>query len=88
MDGGAVLIQVIGVIVLLSWLFLIGAVIAARQGGARDVESRFLGWLAQRDYDVWTDYIKFKRECDTAWPTRGPSAPRQSTRSAKYQTAT
>lgn len=67
MDGGAVVFQIFGLIVLASWLFLAGAVIAARQGGARDAESLFLGWLAQRDYDVWNDYIAFKRARESSW---------------------
>ena len=67
MDGGAVVLQAVGLVVLMSWLLLVGAVIMARQGGARDAESAFLGWLAQRDYQVWTDYIQFKRARDTSW---------------------
>ena len=59
MDGGAVVFWVLGVVMLLSWLFLAASVVAARQGGIRDAESMFLGWLAQRDYQVWTDYVAF-----------------------------
>lgn len=67
MDGGAVVFQIIGMIVLLSWVFLGAAAVAARQQGAKDAESCFLGWLAQRDSRVWDDYIAFKRERETAW---------------------
>ena len=67
MDSGAVVVQIFGLIVLASWLFLAGAVVAARRGGERDAESRFLGWLAHRDYDVWNDYIAFRRARETAW---------------------
>ena len=67
MDGGAVVLQILGLVVLLSWLFLAASVVAARQGGIRDAESMFLGWLAQRDYDVWNDYVAFKRARETAW---------------------
>jgi hypothetical protein len=67
MDGGAVVLQILGLVVLLSWLLLAGAVAAARRGGMRDAESAFLGWLAQRDYQVWTDYIEFKHARDTSW---------------------
>lgn len=67
MDGGAVVLQILGLVVLLSWLFLAASVVAARRGGMRDAESAFLGWLAQRDYGVWNDYIAFKRARETAW---------------------
>lgn len=67
MDGGAVVVQVSGLIVLASWLFAAGAAIAARRQGAIDAESLFVGWLAQRDYAVWTDYINFKRARENAW---------------------
>lgn len=67
MDSGAVVLQVIGVLVLASWLFCAGAAICARRQGASDAESVFLGWLANRDYDVWNDYIAFRRQRDNAW---------------------
>lgn len=56
-----------GMLVLFSWLFLFGAVIQARYGGMRDERSRCLGWLAARDSDVWSDYLKFLDACDNGW---------------------
>ena len=67
MDGGAIVIQLAGLALLASWLFAAGAAIAARRQGASDMESLFLGWLAQRDYAVWNDYIKFKHARESAW---------------------
>ena len=71
MDGGVVVVQVSGLIMLASWLFAADAAISARKGGERDAESRFLGWLANRDYDVWNDYIAFRRARETAWQKEG-----------------
>ena len=72
MDGGAVVLQILGLVVLLSWLFLAASVVAARQGGIRDAESIFLGWLAQRDYDVWNDYVAFMNARKNAWKEERP----------------
>ena len=72
MDGGAVVLQILGLVVLLSWLFLAASVVAARQGGIRDAESMFLGWLAQRDYDVWNDYVAFMNARKNAWKEERP----------------
>ena len=72
MDGGAVVFWILGVVVLLSWLFLAASVVAARQGGIRDAESMFLGWLAHRDYQVWTDYVAFMNARKNAWKEEQP----------------
>lgn len=62
-----IVMSVLGIFVLLSWLYLIMMVVLARQGGARDERSRFLGWLANRDYQIWTDYLEFERAKTDAW---------------------